>query len=109
LTPLDAVAAKIHVKVIEFQQNAAVRQIFLITHLKTSYQKKILYLQNFFHSSQIVTRSSHCVCVYLLLMGVGNFFVTGGPLWDMSLIFLGGPKLVKFVSFHSKLRKQSFC
>jgi len=40
---------------------------------------------------------------------VGRVFPGGGePLGDFSKIFLWGPKVVKFVFAHSKLRKQPF-
>ena len=41
------------------------------------------------------------------IMGVGWIFSRGG-LRVFSLIFLGGPKVSKFVFSHSKLRKQPF-
>jgi len=49
------------------------------------------------------------VSFYMLLcMGVGRNF-SRGPLVDFSnKFFYGGPKMVKFVFYHSKLRKQHF-
>jgi len=42
-----------------------------------------------------------------IYMVVGRIF-SRGALWDLSKIFLGGQKVVKFDFSHSKLRKQPF-
>jgi len=50
------------------------------------------------------------VLLYMFMcMGIGKSF-PGGPLVDFSKSFSrdGGPKVVKFVFYHSKLRKQPF-
>ena len=43
-----------------------------------------------------------------LAMGVRRNLPREGPLGDFSKILLGGPKVVKFIFSHSKLRKQPF-
>jgi len=53
-------------------------------------------------------------CSYLIMLRcytrawASDGFCHGGALGDFSKIFPGGPKVVKFVFFHSKLRKQPF-
>jgi len=41
-------------------------------------------------------------------MGVGRILSKGGTLGDFSKIFPGGPKVVKFGFYPSKLKKQPF-
>jgi len=43
----------------------------------------------------------------LVCMGFGRIY-PGGHLWIFPKVFLRGPKVVKFVFYHSQLRKQLF-
>jgi len=44
----------------------------------------------------------------LVCMGIGKIFSTGGYECISPKVFLGRPKVMKFVFYHSKLRKQLF-
>jgi len=72
LRPLDTTgvnAAKIQLEFIEFQQNVvAVKEIFLMTHLETSCQRKVSRISKIFSTPcKLSMEISHCVWVYLLL------------------------------------------
>ena len=55
--------------------------------------------------------SQKMVSFYMLVcMDVGRNFSRGGGTSEfVPKLFYGGPKMVKFVFYHSKLRKQHFC
>ena len=58
------------------------------------------------NATQFVTKKSHFTC--LCAFGVGRNFSRGAHKWIFPKVFYGGPNVVKFGFYHSKLRKTAF-